>query len=202
MKRTRFAVRSLVGLLLARVADVGTTYYFSPDLRFEGNPLVSVFRWGWTVLVATNVALYLLAGAAMIYWCCWPLRYEPCAAVTNVWTFASWAYFRKVYPFWTLIGKSCYKLPKNWPHCIQLVGFTLVPATILQSLWAVLGWFLIHHFHARAFFFGFWRAWWPLSIYWPLLSIFPLMYWFYHDEYRRYRPATTAEASADPMRSV
>lgn len=51
-------------LLLARLGDIGSTYFVTPDLKLEANPLVRRFGWkfAWTTLVICLVP-YVHVGA-------------------------------------------------------------------------------------------------------------------------------------------
>jgi len=54
--KQKFLVLSLVYLILT-IADFGLTYIGTPNLLFEGNPLVTLFGFGWSALIIINLAI-------------------------------------------------------------------------------------------------------------------------------------------------
>lgn len=73
-KKSFFTLAALV--LASRLADALTTFIGSPDLRYELNPVVSVFHMGWTglFLATTAITCGVLYLAYLHY--CHPLRFD------------------------------------------------------------------------------------------------------------------------------
>jgi hypothetical protein len=77
-----FIALSIFLMACARIADVAVTYQFSPDLAFEGNPMVRSFGMGWTFLLTANILAVLAIAACSIYWLRHPLKYKKSSEVS------------------------------------------------------------------------------------------------------------------------
>ncbi|HQU16104.1 MAG: hypothetical protein B7Z66_08880 [Chromatiales bacterium 21-64-14] len=57
----------VVGILISRIGDIGTTYLASPGLKLEANPIVRKFRWWYAFLTLfVCVIPYWNAGAGIM----------------------------------------------------------------------------------------------------------------------------------------
>ncbi|MEM0896719.1 MAG: hypothetical protein AAGJ79_07510 [Verrucomicrobiota bacterium] len=130
-------------LLAARGADLGSTYYFSPDLAREGNPVaVSLGSWP-SILVVQAVAFVVIAGLLAVY--CYGRTHRAsreglkkveyaadCLLGDPSRTRAVWSTFLFLWP-----------LPKNWLQYGRLLGFVLVNAVIVVSFLAAFCWWML-----------------------------------------------------------
>lgn len=183
----------------ARAADVAVTYHFSPDLSFEGNPMVRIFGMGWSFLLISNLLAVIAISACSIYWLRHPIRYERSSDVHDVWSFASFACFSKVYPRTVFLWKRIFNTPKSWKHTLQLFGVVAPPAVAALSLVAVLSWYAMYLFQWHAFSV-FYKILWPVF---PYGVVIPLVWMatatFYQNEYQSYRAA--AVSSTEPSQN-
>lgn len=187
MKRSRVAVLFIIGMLITRAADCATTFYFTPDLSHEGNPLVKVLGAGWMEIVLLNVVATAGIIACATYWWRHPLRVEAASRLTDAWTFASWAYFgtdldRRSLVLKMLLGAR----PRQWSHLLQIAGFVAPIAGSVVGTWAVVSWLAIWQLHWIAFI-DFFRICYPVSACWPVALTPLFVVWFYQYEFRQHR---------------
>ena len=191
MKRSAIALAWVVLLLLTRAADAAVTYQYSPDLKHEANPIVSVLGGGWGALLILNIVLLSGSFALLALWCRRPLALPSNAVVHDFWSFASQSRYGRVYargefllrylPFYGLRGP-------RWAQFARELGFVIPPVVSLLSLVSIINWYLL--FDARApGFWSFFRAatpWYPYVI--PALPLyFALSLLFYRVEWAHFR---------------
>jgi len=197
MKRTCFTALAILGMLIARAADIAVTYHYSPDLHYEGNPAVLLFGAGWPFLIGVNILVVCLVTACLVYWWRKPLQHSPTPEVQDVWEFASHTYFGRVHKRMKLLWYVLVSRPRNWRCGLQLLGVSLPPMIMVCSAGAVFTWVALHE----------WRWQGYLSVYKALCPFFPYGFMipagllaqavFFHYEYRRYnRAIARAEAEA------
>ncbi|HSI64666.1 MAG TPA: hypothetical protein VLE43_16175, partial [Candidatus Saccharimonadia bacterium] len=128
MTARAFAAFSIGLMILGRVADTLVTFHFSPGLELEANPIASVFGLGWSPLLAVN--LIAVAGIAFcsVHWCRRPRRYEPSPDVRDLWSFASFACYGRVYPPLDFLRRRLLTSPTERGHTLHLVG-AVMPIT-------------------------------------------------------------------------
>jgi len=114
--KTIFWILIVLSVLLA-ITDGVLTYIATPDLEFEGNPLVSVLGLGWGALFAANVVILSLF-AILMYFAF--VKYEsPLLPYARFTQFFSMLFYRRPDKFvW-----SFYKPPKNWKPFVAMVGY-------------------------------------------------------------------------------
>ena len=142
MSRTLIFVTSIIAPTIARAADIGTTYAFSPDLKLEGNTAMASL--GFPGIITLNIAI-VVAVALMTYW--WwrhPAALRMPENIDDTWAFASLNYFDTEYSRRAFIYKFITKLPTNWPVAIQMTGLALSAILVVGSFMAVFSWFAIH----------------------------------------------------------
>ena len=64
-------------LILSRVADAQTTYLYTPDLKYEANPLVHFLKFNWTGLIISEIVLLAILIYAFWVYCFKTVRTEP-----------------------------------------------------------------------------------------------------------------------------
>ncbi|MCE9519008.1 MAG: hypothetical protein K8R87_05525 [Verrucomicrobia bacterium] len=174
-------------MAFARVADVAITYRFSPDLAFEGNPMVRLLGMGWPFLLTANLLAVFAIGACSLSWLQNPLQYEYSPDVRDAWSFASFASFNRVYSRPMFLWKRLVCTPKNWRHSIQLLGFVAPVTVVGLSVAAVFSWYAMYSLHWGAYE-AFYKTLWPVF---PYGVVIPLIWisaaTFYRSEHARYR---------------
>ena len=53
-------ITAITYILLLRILDLGLTFIYTPDLRYEWNPVVSVFNYSWIGMLITQVLIICL----------------------------------------------------------------------------------------------------------------------------------------------
>lgn len=119
--------------------DGAITYFATPDLTFEGNPLITVFSLGWGSLILAN-----LIGFAVYIFCCYYCfeKYETvvCEA-KNIGEYISQITFGRTDKFsWVF-----YKVPKNWPPVIACLSYEVIWCFIAGRVITIFEWYLWHN---------------------------------------------------------
>ncbi len=120
--------------LLLVLADGALTFYNTPDLSEEGNPLVTKLGLGWTALAVSNlivlVLLFLLCRYSF-------MKYKTVIAPSRNWReYYSMLCFGRPDWFW----QTWYKLPKHWNWFLAGMGFSGVFGLVAGRLVTVLEW--------------------------------------------------------------
>jgi hypothetical protein len=188
MTARTFAIVTMILMILGRVADTLVTYRFSPTLDLEGNPLVSVLGFGWSILLAVNLLVVMAIGFCSISWCKSSFRYQHSPEVHNLWTFASYACYGRVHPPLTFLGRRLLVPPTNRAHTLHLIG-AVMPITIaVVSAAAVLSWHAIHGPQPWESYSLLYQLLWP---FFPYAIVIPTIWVaalaFYRYEFRRYQ---------------
>ena len=118
--------------LILILVDGGLTFYNTPDLSREGNPLVVYFNFGWGALITIN----LIVICAIFFACHFTFnKYETVIVdVPNTRAYISQLFYNRPDKFvWTF-----YKLPKNWKPfwaCVcYIVYFAGCAAAVIRDL--------------------------------------------------------------------
>ena len=140
MKKAKFWILISVYLCLT-FADGALTYINTPDLSFEGNPLVAKLGLGWGALAIANIAVFALYFASAYYAY---FKYKTVFTKETKYT-RYWSQITLDRPdmFW----KGFILPPKHWKPCIAAFGFSIFPAAIIARLILVLEW-LYYTFNA------------------------------------------------------
>jgi hypothetical protein len=187
MNSRNFTAFSIALMTLGRAADTLVTYTFSPALDLEANPLASVLGLGWAPLLAVNLVVLVAIGSCSIFWCKRPPRYERSPEVHDLWTFASFACYGRVYPPLKFLGRRLLVPPTQRAHTLHLIG-AVMPITIaVISAAAVLSWQAIYGHQWEGYSLLYTRLWpfFPYAIVIPTVWAAGLI--FYRYEFRRYQ---------------
>lgn len=183
MKHRKWLWLTLIYLLLC-CADGGLTYYNTPDLKLEANPLVSKLGLGWGALFTANaigLALY-----ALLAWC-YDTYYErikpPHISAKGFWEYdAKLFYGENAKPVWLL-----YKFPKYWQPCWAMYGFAFAYSMILGRCIIIYQW-LLHTFSISFPAYTALRRACPgsrLDVVVGVISCIILCFWWLYLDYRR-----------------
>lgn len=137
----------VITYFLVTVLDLVLTYIATPNLVFEGNPLVNAFSWGWVELVALNAVTYVLYVIMAYYGF---IRYKPPrSGETELRRYLADINYGdpdKVVPM-------MWKLPKHWGPQMACLCWSASLALPLSRLIIVFEWLLmILRIPWRAFF--------------------------------------------------
>ena len=189
MKKTKFWILISVYLCLS-FADGALTYINTPDLSFEGNPLVAKLGLGWGALAIANIAVFALYFATAYY-----NYFKYKTVFTNETTYTRyWSQitFDRPDMFW----KGFILFPKHWKPYIAAFGFCMLPAAIIARLILVLEWLATtfdiagryqYYYFKNTYCFG------RLDVLAAVVvAIAGIFYWFYI-EYKKQLICTTAE---------
>ena len=179
--RKEFIILSLC-LLAARLLDLGTTYYWTPDLRNEANPFVALLGFGWPSLLVANALIVLGLLVALFFDYRLPGRY-PQAKNLAFLEFSELYYFGKRRHFiMFFVGE-----PHGWYLRLKAFGYVAPRGVLALSVLAVPDWW-----------------WWAISKYqrMPALvhrlglcivaigMIYSFIFLFLRREYRFYKVAS------------
>ena len=181
MKKVKFWILIAIYLLLA-FADGALTYINTPDLSWEGNPLVAELGLGWGALIIANIAVFALFFAASYYSY---YKYQTVFTKETKYTrYISQITFDRPDMFW----KGSFLLPKHIKPYIAAYGFAMLPAAIIARLILVLEWLATtfrvagryeYNYFENTYFFG--RLDVVAAV---VIGLAGMFYWF-HLEYRK-----------------
>ncbi len=199
-----FAAISLSLMILGRIADTLVTYAFTPNLALEANPLASLLGLGWPTLLAVNLLAVAAVAFCTLRWCARPTDYPQSPEVHDLWSFASFACYGRVYSPLTFLRKRLLSPPTQRGHTLQLIG-AVMPLTIaVISAVAVFSWHALYGVTPSAAYVHFYSSLWPIF---PYALAIPAMWLaallFYRLEFRRYQrqhclDAEPNSAAGDP----
>ena len=189
MKKAKFWILISVYLCLS-FADGTLTYMNTPDLSFEGNPLVAKLGFGWGALAIANIAVFALYFATAYYAY---FKYKTVfTKETKYIRYWSQITFDRPDMFW----KGCILLPKHWKPYIAAFGFSILPAAMIARLILVLEWLAITFNIDGIYRYNHWKSTYcfgRLDVFAAVIvAFFGIFYWFYM-EYKKQLIYTTAE---------
>ena len=116
-------------LAIARYADLQTTYFSTPDLKTEANPLISKLGFGWTELIIAQI-IFL----ALLIYCLWIYSFRTVETPIvdtkpPLNKFVSLFYFKDSKGFYRIL----YKLPTNKNSLLYSFGYILTYTFIVWS---------------------------------------------------------------------
>ncbi len=133
--KKKFFILIAIDLILTFL-DGFLTYYNTPDLTYEDNPLVTVFGLGWGALFLANFItfwlLFILGYYAFV-------KYQTITVkVNNRKEYISQIFFNRP----DKIVWCWYKMPKNWKPTIAIIGYSYTYALIVARAILVFQWLL------------------------------------------------------------
>jgi hypothetical protein len=187
MTTRAFAACSIGLMTLGRLADTLVTYSYTPGLELEANPLASVLGLGWPTLLTVNLLVVVGIAACTMHWARRPRQYEPCAEVHDLWSFASFACYGRVYPPLKFLRRRLLTPPTERGHTLHLIG-AVMPVTItVVSGVALFSWEAVYG-HPWEGYSQFYTTFWPLFPYGVVIpTIWIAGVFFYRHEFRRYQ---------------
>jgi hypothetical protein len=181
MKKIKFWILIALYFLLM-LADGSLTYLNTPDLSWEGNPLVAKLGLGWGALAIANIVVFALFFVTAYYSF---FKYQTVFTKETKFT----AYYSQIMfdrPDW--FWKGAFLLPKHWGPMIAASGFALLHAGIVGRTILVLEWLTITfdagHLTWVSNYFYFRHTWCfgrvdvVASV---IIAVAAVFYWFYRE---------------------
>ena len=191
MNRTLIFIASVVAPTVARAADIGTTYAFSPDLKLEGNPAMAGL--GFVGIIGVNILVVLAVSLMCAFWWLRPAALKLPSDSNDVWAFASINYFGEAYSRPSFLYRFLTKFPTNWRFAIQMTGLVLSAVLVVGSCMAVFSWFAIHDWNLLWYK----KAYFRTHFLFPYAFLLPLFFaasmLFFKAEHARTRSQQNAE---------
>ena len=130
------------------VSDLTLTYFATPNLTLEGNPLVTELQAGWSELIITNVITYILY-FVMAYYAY--IKYK--APVSKETTDVKRYLADITYGDGDKATRGMWRWPKYWAPQIACLCYSVSTALPFARLILVFEWFLmLNHIYAPYFF--------------------------------------------------
>lgn len=192
-------------LLCVSFLDVLFTYWGTPDLAFESNPLVYTMGLGWNALIISNIIMVLVV-TGLSYYSFVKFKPEvlPCS---NEQEYYSMLYFNRPDNF----KGALYKLPKGkrlWRYMLACAGETAAVCVVVLRLRCVLEWCMV--LWNMPAFYEYSKIIEKISFVTPIgrfdavllvvvLAVFTLMLWF-HRQYSINKKALKTGSGSNPTR--
>ncbi len=82
-------ITAITYIILLRILDLGLTFIYSPNLRYEWNPLVSVFNYSWMGMLITQILIVSFIITVMSFY----FLKKPLANLPNDLSFNEYIYY-------------------------------------------------------------------------------------------------------------
>lgn len=82
-------ITAITYIILLRILDLGLTFIYTPNLRYEWNPIVSVFNYSWMGMLITQVLIISLILAVMSFY----FFKKPLSGLPNDLSFNEYIYY-------------------------------------------------------------------------------------------------------------
>ena len=131
------SLRVFLMYAILMLTDGLLTFYNTPDLSLEANPLVTKFHLGWKALITVNLIGFVIVFIACRYTFD---KYETVKAdVPNMKSYISQLFYNRPDKFiW-----SFYKFPKNWKPLWAWISYSAVYALCASAVVRVMEWLAI-----------------------------------------------------------
>ena len=86
---TKQYITAITYIILLRVVDLGLTFIYTPNLKYEWNPVVSVFNYSWLGMLITQILVIGLIIAVMSFY----FYKKPIADLPDDLSFNEYIYF-------------------------------------------------------------------------------------------------------------
>ena len=61
-------ITAITYIILLRIIDLGLTFIYTPNLKYEWNPVVSIFNYSWVGMLITQILIVCLIIAVMSFY--------------------------------------------------------------------------------------------------------------------------------------
>jgi hypothetical protein len=114
---------------ITRMGDGITTYFITPDLKYEKNPLVTVLDFNWTGLIIAGVLLVLFTAYLYHYYLYHDKQVKTSEDITSLKEYISYYYFEDKHSF----TKLFYAFPKSKQALLASLGYVLAYSSIIYG---------------------------------------------------------------------
>jgi hypothetical protein len=182
MKKVMRFTLLTIWIILTRAIDLFATAKFTPDLKQEGNPLVTLGGLSWTpiIIIVTSLVAYAIYTLYISTF----QEYELLPTEKGL-TFGD--FFAYIHlgqkSHWTSV---MYKLPKDKMRWTHLIGYLLPTALAFTGIVTTIMWMLIN------FVPNFYTFYYKLNTVYLIILLGTLIIWsnYYLTLYRRYKLAS------------
>lgn len=144
--KIKFVLLSLSYFLIT-AADLMLTYFATPDLAYEGNPLVTVLEFGWPGLILINILTYIAFITMALYG--YVLYRSPASDEIEIMRYLA----DITYGDPEKASRGMWRKPKYWAPQIACLCYSVSTALPAARLIIIIEWILLlTHTHAPAFF--------------------------------------------------
>ena len=82
-------ITAITYIILLRIADLGLTFIYTPNLKYEWNPIVSVFDYSWIGMLITQILIISFIIAVMSFY----FYKKPLSGLPNDLSFNEYIYY-------------------------------------------------------------------------------------------------------------
>jgi len=177
--RTQIFTFLTTWILLSRAVDLYATARFTPDLRQEGNPLVTLGGLSWTPLMIIVTCLVAYTIYALYISTFQEYKILPSEKGLNFGDFFAYIHLGEK-NHWTSV---MYKLPKDKIRWTHLIGYLLPSAFAFTGVVTTLMWILIN------FMPDFYTSYYKLNAVYLIILLGTIGIWtkYYLGLYRKYK---------------
>jgi hypothetical protein len=86
---TKQYITAITYIILLRITDLGLTFIYTPNLRYEWNPIVSVFNYSWIGMLITQILIISLIIVVMSFY----FNKKPITGLPNDLSFNEYIYY-------------------------------------------------------------------------------------------------------------
>lgn len=145
-KKIKFITLTFMYFIIT-LADLLLTYFATPDLKHEGNPLVTTFQFGWKGLIITNVITFIVYFMMALY--AYVIYKSPKSDEIEVMRYLA----DITYDDPEKVSRGMWRKPKHWSPQIACLCYSVSTALPFARLIIVVEWILlITNTYAPTFF--------------------------------------------------
>lgn len=170
-------------MVFVRGIDAYLTYKITPDLAYELNPLVSIWKQGWSALIFVNIAVIILSILFLHYSFKFPAnQYYPQEMNLSIKEFVSYFLYNEKNSFY----KIYFLVPYNRKVILNFCGYLFPRVFIVWSLVIIFHNFSLLHVAVYSEYSQDLHLW--ILIYLSILPITFYFFWnFFKIEYQKYK---------------
>ena len=169
-------------IILLRLLDLGLTFFYTPELQYEWNPVVSVFGYSWLGMLVTQILLVSLIIFVMSFY----FYKKPLLDLPRDLSFKEYIYYYFHNKKRTTKKKLLDFNRRSLDRVLAYNGFILMTLSISVSYLAIINNILIIR-NVRAYTYFIYKH---SDIFFPILLVvlaISSFYLFFFMEYRTYR---------------
>lgn len=122
---------------LTMMLDFLMTFFATPDLVIEGNPLVSIFGFGWISLIIANIIVYAFY-LFIVYYSFVKYQHVTNFGESHLCYISNLLFDRPDRFRWVF-----YRTPKNWAPVFAAIGYGLAYALPISRIFVIAEWSML-----------------------------------------------------------